>query len=98
MNIKSILSSKKKWYIIVIVFFVVLFLFLDEYNIIDTIRLKSEVNDLKKQEAELEEGIVSDSIRVSHLIGDLDALERFGREEYYMKRSDEDVYVINKEK
>ena len=56
MNIKSIMSSKKKWYIIVIVFFVVLFLFLDEYNIIDTIRLKSEVNDLKKQEAELEEG------------------------------------------
>ena len=41
-------------------------------------------------------GIYEDSLQVERLRGNMDSIERYGRENYYMKRENEDVYVVNK--
>lgn len=89
---KRILLNK---YLIATVIFLVFFVFLDSTNLIITARLRHKVRDLHHQEEQLKQEIAADSIRVGHLVGNLEELERFGREEYYMKCADEDIYIIN---
>lgn len=87
----KILSNK---YVIATLVFVVLIVFLDEYNLMVTHRVRHEVDALHAEEAALKEAIVNDSINNAALRDNLDAIEHFGRENYYMKRSNEDIFVI----
>ena len=89
---KRILLNK---YLIASTIFLVFFIFLDTTNLVVTLRLRHKVRTLHQQEERLRQEISDDSIRVGQLVGNLEELERFGREEYYMKRADEDIYVIN---
>lgn len=86
----------KRWrkYVIATVVFLVFFLFLGENNIIVVNRLRSELAELNKEVDMLEENIQRDSIEAVSLIGDMDALETYGREHYYMKRDNEDIFII----
>ena len=81
-------------YVIATLVFAVLILFLDEYNLTVTHRVHKQVDRLHDEEAALREAIVQDSIANAELIGSLDAKEHYGRENYYMKRADEDIFVI----
>ena len=49
-------------------------------------------------EQEMIEEIAHDSIQALSLRDNLEATERFGREHYYMKRADEDLFVIAEDK
>lgn len=81
-------------YVIATLVFVVLILFLDEYNLMVTRRVRRQVEDLHVEEKALREAIVQDSINNATLRNSLDAKEHYGRENYYMKRPDEDIFVI----
>ncbi len=81
-------------YIIATLVFVVLIFFLDEYNLMVTGRVQRQVNELHAEEAALREAIVTDSLNAMELRDNLDAKERYGRENYYMKRPNEDIFVI----
>ncbi|MBR1850975.1 MAG: septum formation initiator family protein [Bacteroidales bacterium] len=85
-------------YVIATIIFLLLILFLDDYNLMDTRRLRRQVKELRAEERELRNDMVEDSVRAASLRGNLDAIERYGRENYYMKRSDEDIYVIKDRK
>lgn len=91
---------KKVWkilgnkYIIATLVFAVLILFLDEYNLMVTHRVKWQVDTLHAEEQALKEAIVADSANNAALRDNLDAIEHYGREHYYMKRPNEDIYVI----
>lgn len=91
---------KKVWkiignkYVIATLVFAALILFLDEYNLMVTGRVAREVNDLHAEEQALREAIVADSVNNATLRGNMDAIEQYGRENYYMKRPDEDIFVI----
>ena len=87
----KIISNK---YIIATLVFVVLIVFLDEYNLMVTHRVKKQVRELHAEEQALKEAIVADSINNAALRDNLDAIEHYGRENYYMKRPDEDIFVI----
>ncbi|MBP5341971.1 MAG: hypothetical protein J6Y52_06405 [Bacteroidales bacterium] len=87
----KIISNK---YVIATLVFVVLIVFLDEYNLMVTGRVKREVKELHDEEAALREAIVTDSLNAAALRDNLDAKEHFGRENYYMKRANEDIFVI----
>ena len=54
------------------------------------------MSTLHDEEKELREAIVTDSVNAAAIEGNLDAIEHYGRENYYMKRADEDVFVIKK--
>lgn len=81
-------------YVIATLVFAVLILFLDEYNLTVTHRVGKQVDQLHAEEAALREAIVQDSVNNAVLRSSLDAKERYGRENYYMKRADEDIFVI----
>lgn len=93
---KRILQIKGLKYIIVLVIFAIYLVFLDDYSLIATSRLKREVRQLHAEEQSLKEAIVADSANAARLRDNLDAKEHYGRENYYMKRDNEDIFVIKK--
>ena len=93
---KKVVNVLKNKYFITFAIFLAIFLFLDENNLLVTLRLKKEVSQLEQQAAALREDIVKDSIQAQSLRSDRAAIERYGREAYYMKRADEDIYIIKR--
>ncbi|MCR5444096.1 MAG: septum formation initiator family protein [Bacteroidales bacterium] len=91
---KKILKIIGNKYVIATLVFAVLILFLDEYNLMVTGRVSRQVDALHAEESALREAIATDSINNANLRGNLDAIEHYGRENYYMKRSNEDIFVI----
>lgn len=90
-KVLKVLTNK---YFIAIVVFLALVLFIDENNMLVIRSLRKEVKVLQATVDSLKEGIVQDSIRAERLKDNMDSIERYGRETYYMKRSDEDVFVV----
>ena len=53
--------------------------------------------ELKYTVDTMQQGIYRDSVQAERLKYDLDSIERFGRENYYMKAPNEDVFVVTRE-
>lgn len=84
----------KNKYVAATLIFLVFFCFLGEFNLMVSGRLHQEVRQLHEEEAALKESIKQDSIQANSLKGNKEAIERYGRENYYMKRVDEDIFVV----
>lgn len=91
---KKLLKIKGLKYWVAFAVFALVILFIDENNLLVTMKLSRQVNELRSEEARLRKDIVQDSVNNAALRGNLDAIEHYGRENYYMKRSDEDIFVI----
>lgn len=74
--------------------FILYICFFSENNIRVVSRVRSEVKELKMQEEAYKTKINHDSLVVQRLSMDMAAIEEFGRENYYMKAQNEDVYVV----
>ena len=94
MDFKKILKIKGLKYWVATAVFAVVILFIDPNNLLVTMKLGRQVSQLHEEERELAEAIVQDSVNNAELKGNLDAIEHYGRENYYMKRADEDIFVI----
>ena len=90
-KLKKVLLNK---YFIATMVFLVVIVFFDEYSLRVSSRLHRQVNDLHSEEQALKDAIVADSAANAELKSSLDAKEHYGRENYYMKRPDEDICVI----
>lgn len=90
-KLKKVLLNK---YFIATMVFLVVIVFFDEYSLRVSSRLHRQVNDLHSEEQALKDAIVADSAANAELKSSLDAKEHYGRENYYMKRPDEDIFVI----
>ena len=90
----SIWRVIKNKYVAATLVFLLFFLFLSENNVLVTHRLKRDLAELNKEIDLLEQGINQDSAEAVSLIGNIEALETYGREHYYMKRDNEDIYII----
>ena len=55
--------------------------------------LESKINDLERQKEELIRQIQDDRKFINKL-SDSTELEKFGRENYYLKKVDEDIFII----
>ena len=91
---KKILKIIGNKYVIATLVFVALIVFVDPYNLLVTRRLNRQVDQLHAEEAALKEAIVADSLSNAALCDNLDAIEHYARENYYMKRPNEDIFVI----
>ena len=91
---KKLLKIKGLKYWVATAVFVVVIVFLDQNNLLVTMKLSRQVSELNDEEQRLREAIVQDSISNATLKGNIDAIEHYGRENYYMKRANEDVFVI----
>ena len=80
-------------YVLISTFFLIWILFLDSNSVLVNIRLKSEINHLENQISQLKKEIDKAKKLISNL-KTLDSLERFGREKYFMKKQNEEIFII----
>ena len=74
--------------------FVVWLVFFDQESIIEQFRLNSTLNGLEEQKEFYNNEIRKNENTIYLLENDSSMLERFARENYYMKRDNEDVFVV----
>jgi cell division protein FtsB len=81
-------------YFLVLTLFAFWLVFFDKHDVLTQFRLQRTVNQLEQDKVEYREKIKQ--AQQDRL--DLEQnKEKFAREQYYMKRSDEEVFVIEKE-
>ena len=98
MNLKEIRNSR--WfklgtniYLLVSVFFIVWMLFFDTNSFRILWSLESKINHLEQQKKELIHQIDEDRLMIQKLSDSIE-LEKFGREQYYLKKADEDIFIV----
>ena len=84
---------KNKYAVALTVFFIWI-LFFDNNSLISQFRLIFTLSDLHKQEAFYIEQIKNDSTSLYVLKNDPASLEKFARENYLMKKDNEDIFLI----
>lgn len=85
-------------YGIAIAFFLLWVFFFDENSLVQHFQNKHKLTELVKQEQYLRNKIVSDKRKIHELQTNQTNLEKFAREEFLMKKKDEDVFLIQEEK
>lgn len=96
-KMKSLLSILKNKYFLVIVFFITWMFFFDSNDIITQYQDRHKLQALEREKAYFQEEIVKVNQDIQALSTDQQHLERFAREKYFMKRQEEDIYVIVEE-
>ena len=84
----------KNKYVITLVGFLVWISFFSQYSLMERVRLSRNYNQLKYEKEYYQEQIKRDSTRLHELTTDDDNLEKFAREQYYMKKPNEDIFVV----
>lgn len=83
----------KNIYIIIFVVFLIWMLFIDSNSFLMHRDLNSDIERLENEKAYYKKEIISDKKALKKL-KTKDGLEKFARESYYMKRENEDIYII----
>jgi cell division protein FtsB len=84
----------KNKYILTIVIFVVWILMFDSNNLIARYKEMRELHKLKTEREYYTNKIEADRKKLHELKTDNQNLEKFAREQYRMKKPDEDLYII----
>ena len=91
-----------KWvynrYVIVGAIFLAWMFFLDDNSFLFHKKLDRELEELQDVEQYYMDEIAKDKVLLHDLDSSDEALERIAREEYHMKKDNEDVYIIKEEK
>jgi cell division protein DivIC len=90
----------KKWfkflsnkYIWVLLLFGIWMVFLDNYSYFGHRVLDKQIDELEENKKYYQEEIKKDSEKIKKL-HNLDQTEKYAREKYYMKKDNEEVYII----
>lgn len=85
-------------YLIALVAFVVWIVFFDDNNLRQHQKNLQELAQLEEQVAFYKQKIEADKRKLYELQTNDENLEKFAREQFFMKKADEDIYVIVEEK
>ena len=80
-------------YILISVVFFIWIFFIDSNSILVNIKLNKEINELKERKDILENQIQMDKKIISNLQNP-DSLEKYAREKLYMKKENEEIFII----
>ena len=81
-------------YLVALLVFLVWLLIFDRNNLIDRVKYLRARHDMELEKQYYLERIDQDSRRLNELKTDRDNLEKFAREQFFMKKENEDVFVI----
>lgn len=81
-------------YILTVVIFLVWLILFDSNNLISRYRELRELRTLRKEKEYYIDRIETDRRKLNELKTDDQNLEKFAREQYKMKKPDEDLYII----
>ena len=87
----------KNKYVLTISVFAIWMLFFDQNNMVDRMKMSAEIRQLKADREYYLEQIEKDSTRLHELTTDKENLEKYAREQYLMKKKNEDVFVVIRE-
>lgn len=93
-RIKDGIKKFNLW-IVVVVAFGVYITFFSDYNYFRLMEYDARIKDLKAQIKECDDSTAVYRERLRLLESDHETLERIVREEYLMKRENEDLYIVN---
>jgi cell division protein DivIC len=92
--------QKKPWlkivsnkYLLISLLFAVWMLFLDNYSYMDQRQLNKQIDELQDNKKYYQEEIKKDNQSIK-LLKNQDQVEKYAREKYYMKRENEDIYIV----
>ena len=85
-------------YFVAFLLFGIWITFFDESNLIEQHSRKIKLTQLQEQELFYRNKIKSDQRKLAELQTNDETLEKFAREQFQMKKENEDVYVIVEEK
>jgi cell division protein FtsB len=89
------LPGRKSKYLLTLLGFTVWMFFFDDRNIITThFRHPNELKQLRQSKAYYEEQIRNTRIELEKLKLNTATIEQYAREKYYMKRDNEDLFII----
>ena len=68
--------------------------FVDSNDLVDQVKLSLKLRNLEKQQQYYLEKIEEVKHDRAELLSNPDLLEKFAREKYFMKKKNEDIYII----
>ena len=84
----------KNFYAITSIIFLFFILIFDSYNIFKQWQLKNAKTELEKSKAYYMEAVQKIQIQNKRLMNDDEELERIAREKFYMKKDNEEIFVV----
>jgi len=90
------LKPFKNWVILILVAFAVWMLFFDTNSWLIHHELNTDIEALENEKEYYKREIVKDNKAIKKLSTE-DGLEKFAREEYYMKKDNEEIFIIEYE-
>ena len=69
-------------------------MFFDEYNFIMQYKLSGKIRKVEKEIEFYEKGIEKLQKEYNALTQDINAIERYGREHFFLKKDNEDIFVL----
>ena len=91
---KFLLPYLKNKYIMTFLVFFVWMLFFDKNDLLTQISHRNNLNQMNQDKNYFIEEIKRNQAIMHDLETNPEALERFAREEYHMKKADEDIFVV----
>lgn len=91
---KQILVVLRNKYVLTVVVFLVWLTFFDRYNLVD---MMGNANTIKSMNSEIKyykAKISQDSTRIIELTSDNENLEKYAREQYLMKKANEEIFIV----
>ncbi len=93
-NKTKILSFLKNKFVLTTLIFVVWIFLFDSNNILDRLKDLRSMHQLEKDEVYYLKKIKTDSARLQELRTNDENLEKFAREQYLMKKENEDIFIV----
>ncbi|MGC8804247.1 MAG: FtsB family cell division protein [Bacteroidales bacterium] len=93
--IKYLWQLFKNKYFLATFFFLLWLVLFDQNNLLDRARMIRKKRQMEESIKYYQEKILEDKKRLHELQTDRDNLEKFAREQYYMKRDNEDIFILD---
>lgn len=91
---ETVVTLARCRYFIIVSVFLVWIAFVDDDNLIVKYSQGQAIERLEAEKARLESSIEQDKRKMSELRNNRESLEKFAREEYYMKKDNEVIFIL----
>ena len=93
LKLKVLIKKSFFKYLVIFFSFLIWMTFLDTNSLLIHAELNREIKKLKKKRDALNKEILDDKSLIEKL-NDIDSLEHYAREEYNLKKENEDIFII----
>jgi len=93
LKLKVLIKKSLFKYLVISISFLIWMTFLDTNSLLIHAELNREIKKLKKKRDALNKEIFDDKSLIEKL-NDIDSLEHYAREEYNLKKENEDIFII----